>query len=442
MTNSNAKQDRYSTEDREILTEFTSRWSFLARSGQIPPDTADWFCYLMRSGRGAGKTRSGSEWVLQRVRQGYKYIGLIGQTVADVRDTMVEVGESSILKIARPDEMPIYEPSKRRLVFPNGAVATTFSGDKPDQLRGPQFDSVWIDELAKFQYPEETWDNMEFALRLGDRPQVFVTTTPRPIPIIKALLKDPQTIDVRSSTFDNIDNLSSRFLKRIKEKYEGTRLGRQELEGEMLDDNPNALWRRDIIENLRLSHHPVLIRVVTGVDPAVTSGENSADTGIITVGKDAAGHYYVLEDNTIHGTPFEWGSEVVKAYNRNEGDLVVGETNNGGDLVEENIKHIKKGIPFTKVHASRGKIIRAEPISTMYELGLVHHVGVFPELEDQMCTWQPGEKSPDRLDAAVWALWELGGKEYATDTGMISKNPFAGKYAGDGFGDYRRNRYR
>ncbi len=401
------EQSRYSPEEAAILTEYATRWSFLARPGQRPPDTDDWFCYLMRSGRGAGKTRSGAEWVLERVRQGFKHIALIGQTVADVRDTMVEIGPSSILKIAKPEERPLYEPSKRRLVFPSGAIATTFSGDEPDQLRGPQFDSIWVDELAKFKYPEETWDNLEFGLRLGDKPQVFVTTTPRPIKLIKLLLKDPKTLDVRFSTLDNADNLSPAYIQRIQEKYAGTRLGRQELEGEILDDNPNALWQRETIETQRVTQSPVLIRIVTGVDPAVTSGEDSDDTGIITGGISAAGHYYILGDNTIHGTPNEWGSEVVKAYNRHKGDRVVGEVNNGGDLVESNLRHIDKNISFSSVHASRGKLIRAEPIATLYERGMVHHVGVFPELEDQMCSWQPGEKSPDRMDALVWCLWSL-----------------------------------
>ena len=397
----------------DILREYASRWTFLAHPGQIPPTDRAWFCYLMRSGRGGGKTRSGSEWVLQRVRQGYKHIALIGQTAADIRDTMVELGPSSIMKIARANERPIYEPSKRRLTFPNGAVATTFTGEEPDQLRGPSFDTVWIDELAKFRYPEETWDTMEMALRLGDNPQVFCTTTPRPIPIIKRLIKDPTTIDIRFSTSQNAENLSPIFLKRIQERYAGTRLGRQELEGEVLEDNPNALFQRDVIENLRVQSPPkYLTRVVIGVDPAVSDTEESAETGIIAAGLAADGHGYTLQDLSLHGSAAEWARAVIRAFNHNQADRVVGEVNNGGYLVEVNLRTVDKNIPFTAVHASRGKTIRAEPVSSLYEQGRIHHVGTFPELEDQMCDLVAGVKpkiSPDRADALVWAFWELFG---------------------------------
>ncbi len=395
------------TLETAILNEYTTRWSFLAHPGQIPPENIPWFCYLMRSGRGGGKTRSGGEWILKRVKQGYKHIALIGQTAADIRDTMAELGPSSIMKIARPEERPIYEPSKRRLTFPNGAVATTFTGEEPDQLRGPAHDTVWIDELAKFKYPEETWDNMEMGLRLGDNPQVFCTTTPRPIPIIKKLVKDPLTIDIKFSTAQNAENLSPIFLKRIMDKYAGTRLGRQELEGEILDDNPEGLWKRATIEGLRVRQSPQLIRVVIGVDPAVTSGKTSDDTGIIAAGIGVDGHGYILGDNTIHGTPHDWALETVKAFRKFQADRVIGEVNNGGDLVEVNIRTVNPNIPFYAVHASRGKAIRAEPVSGMYEQGRIHHVGTFPELEDQLCEWTPGDKSPDRMDALVWAIWEL-----------------------------------
>ena len=734
--------------DTAILHEYATRWTFQAHPGQIPPKDQAWFCYLMRSGRGGGKTRAGAEWVLQRVRDGYRHIALIGQTAADVRDTMVELGPSSIMKIARPEERPIYEPSKRRLTFPNGAVATTFTGEEPDQLRGPAHDSVWADELClaigtlietdrgaipierikpgmrvwtrhglkkvlhswcsnpdaevyqletndgrtligtwnhpiwveekgftpmsllscrdilkvwdkrqlnqvssgvvidggsmediiaiekgdcftepyikqsmepfqkawistiktkikqitifpiwlqsigenilnnitrvggipentkksgkkftknggmtashgwqsainavynlvlqpliqmcdsvlhlveqsftgkiqntcrnlpvnsvvrnssqlhlmennpcsvrdhvsagilhnttqgneniktasyvgspfirpipgqyvvqknvdislnpivqkvsrcihkypvfnleiegcheyyangilthncKFRYPQETWDNMEFGLRLGDNPQVFCTTTPRPIPIIKQLVKDPTTIDVRFSTMQNAENLSPLFLKRVMDKYSGTRLGRQELEGELLDDNPGALWQRDVIENLRVHTVPPLIRIVVGVDPAVTSGDESAETGIITTGLSAAGHIYVLHDASLRGTPNEWARSTVRSFHAYQGDRVIGEVNNGGDLVEVNLRTVDRDIPFQAVHASRGKQIRAEPVAALYEQGKVHHVGTFPMLEDQMVEWMPGEKSPDRMDALVWSIWAVAG---------------------------------
>ena len=404
-----SQSSQKSVSDIQILREYATRWTFLAHPGQIPPEDRAWFCYLMRSGRGGGKTRAGAEWVLKRVRRGYRHIALIGQTAADIRDTMVELGPSSIMKIARANERPIYEPSKRRLTFPNGAVATTFTGEEPDQLRGPAHDTVWIDELAKFKYPEETWDNMEMGLRLGNNPQVFCTTTPRPIPIIKRLIRDPTTIDVRFSTAQNAENLSPIFLKRIQERYAGTRLGRQELEGEVLEDNPNALFQRDVIENLRVRQAPQLIRVVIGMDPAVTGNEKSDETGIIAGGIAATGHGYILQDASLRASPAEWARAGVRCLHQNQGDRIVGEVNNGGDLVEVNIRTVDRNIPFTAVHASRGKAIRAEPVAALYEQGRIHHVGTFPELEDQMCDWVPGGKSPDRMDALVWCIWELFG---------------------------------
>lgn len=398
-----------SPSDSEILREYASRWVFLAHEGQIPPE-GDWSYYLMRSGRGGGKTRAGAEWILKRVRQGYKSIALVGATAADVRDSMIELGESSIMKIARPGEVPIFEPSKRRLTFPNGAVAVAFSGKEPDLLRGPQHDTAWVDELAKFAYPQETWDNLMFGLRLGDNPQVFITTTPRPIPIIKKLLKHPKTIDVRFSTFSNAENLSPKFLAEVKELYEGTRLGRQELEGEMLEDNPGALWQRDTIEHLRVDDAPSLYRVVVAVDPAVTSGTGADETGIIVAGIASNGHCYVLADKSIQGTPHAWALATSTAYYLFKADRVIGEVNNGGELVEVNLRTVNKTIPFRAVHASRGKRIRAEPISSLYEKGTVHHVETFPQLEDQMCEWVPGEESPDRMDALVYAITALTGK--------------------------------
>ena len=396
-----------SVSDDEVLREYVSRWTFRAHPGQIPPKDRQWSVYLMRSGRGGGKTRAGSEWVLQRVRDGYRSIALVGKTAADVRDTMIELGESSIMKVARPHERPLYEPSKRRLVFPTGAVAVAYNGDEPDQLRGPQHDSAWVDELAKFRYPEECWDNLMFGLRLGPNPQAFVTTTPRPIPIIRKLIADKDTIDVRFSTFDNAENLSPIFLQRVRERYEGTRLGRQELYGEILDDNPGALWKRDVIENLRVREHPPLVRIIVAVDPAVTHNEDSDETGIVTAGIAASGHCYVLDDSSLQGSANQWAVAAVRAYHKWEADRIVGEVNNGGDLVEVNIRTVDPTLPYEAVTASRGKLIRAEPVSALYEQGKVHHVGTFPQLEDQMVEWVPGEKSPDRMDALVWAITKL-----------------------------------
>lgn len=394
--------------DADILREYSTRWAFIAHPGQVPPKDRPWFVYLMRSGRGGGKTRAGAEWVLSRVREGFRNIALVGETAADVRDTMIELGDSSIMKVARPHERPVYEPSKRRLTFPNGAVAVAYNGTEPDQLRGPQHDSAWVDELAKFKYPQECWDNLIFGLRLGKNPQIFLTTTPRPIPIIRSLIGKPDTVDVRFSTFDNAENLSPVFLAKVRELYEGTRLGRQELGGEILDDNPGALWQRDVIERQRAREAPPLLRVVVGVDPAVTNTEGSDETGIVVDGIDAAGHLYILADYSLKGPPHAWATAAYKAYLDFKADRVVGEVNNGGDLVEVNLRTVAPDIPFKAVHASRGKQIRAEPVASLYEQGRAHHVGTFPHLEDQMCEWVPGQKSPDRMDAHVWAATELG----------------------------------
>jgi len=394
-------------------------WKFWARPSQVIPE-GNWFTWLLRSGRGFGKTRTGSETVIQWASEGYSPIALVGQTKADVRDTMVELGDSSILKVAPPWFRPVYEPSKRRLTFPNGSICIIYSGDEPDQLRGPQHQKAWVDELAKFKYPEETWDNLEFGLRLGDNPQVICTTTPRPIRIIKDLIADKRTVETRGNTLDNASNLNPLFLDRMLTKYQGTRLGRQELNGDILDDNPNALWKRPLIEEARVASAPDLDRVVVGVDPAVTSSTTSNDTGIIVAGVNKKfldpktgkklPHYYILGDYTIHGTPHQWALAVVSAFHKHQADKVVGETNNGGDLVESNIKSVEANIPYTKVHASRGKAPRAEPVSSLYEQGRVHHVGYYAELEDQQCDWVQGEgESPDRIDALVWAITELMG---------------------------------
>ena len=388
-------------------------WQLLARPAQrIPP--GDWFTWLLRSGRGYGKTRTGSETVIQWAMQGYSPIALVGQTKADVRDTMVEIGDSSIMQVAPPWFRPVYEPSKRRLTFPNGSICLIYSGDEPDQLRGPQHQKAWVDELAKFKYPEETWDNLEFGLRKGDNPQVICTTTPRPIKIIRDLIADPRTVETRGNTLENAANLNPAFLERMQAKYSGTRLGRQELNGDILDDNPEALWKRSDIDNNRVRSIPELSYVVVGVDPAATSKEGSDDTGIIAAGKDDNGHYYVLGDYTIHGTPKQWGDAAITAYHKHKANVIIGETNNGGEMVEHTLKTIDPKIPFKAVHASRGKATRAEPISALYEQGKVHHFGTFPELEDQLCEWVPGvEKSPDRLDALVWALSKLSEKTNA-----------------------------
>ena len=346
------------------------------------------------------------------MRQGYKRIALVGQTKADVRDTMVELGDSSILKVVAPWERPKYIPSKRRLVWLNKdgsekAVAIFYSGDEPDQLRGPQHDTAWVDELAKFKYPKDTWDNLEFGLRLSNNPQVIVTTTPRPIPILKEIIADDSNIVEVGHTEENLANLAPSFVKRVYKKYGGTRIGRQELAGEILDDNPNALWRRAWIEDLRTVKAPDLKRIIVAVDPQGTNELESAETGIVVAGVGVDEHGYILADCTVKGSPDEWGRAAVTAYNTYSASKIVGEVNNGGDMIEFVIRSVQKGLSYGKVRATRGKQLRAEPISALYEQKKIHHVGAFPQLEDQMCEWVPGDKSPDRLDALVWALTEL-----------------------------------
>lgn len=389
-------------------------WKFWARETQLPPDW-NWYVWLLLSGRGGGKTRTGSELVIKWASQGFSPIALVAATAADVRDTMVEAGESSILKVSPPWFMPNYEPSKRRLTWPNGVFGTTYSGDEPDQLRGPEHQKAWADEIAKYKYPQDTWDNLMFGLRSGDNPQAIVTTTPRPIKIIKDLVADPRTAVTYGHTLDNEANLAPDFLVYIQRRYGGTRLGRQELAGEILDDNPNALWARDRIDQLRVKKAPDLTRVVVSVDPQGVSKENAAegntaDTGIIVAGIaeiNSVVHGYILADLTINGSPARWATAAVTGYHKFKADRVVGEINFGGDMIESTIKTADPQVPFKRVHASRGKIIRAEPVSALYEQGRVHHIGFFPELEDQLTEWVPGNKSPDRLDALVWALYDL-----------------------------------
>ncbi len=335
---------------------------------------------------------------------------------------MIEVEQSSILNISPPSFMPDYQPSKRRLVWPNGAVGTVFSGDEPDQLRGPQHDSAWVDELSKFKYPQRTWDMLELGLRIGDNPQVVVTNTPRPIPIIKELIADPRTANVVGSTYENIANLAPQFIERILEKYDGTHLGRQELHGEVLEDREGALWKRAaMIDAHRVIRHPPLVRVVVGIDPP----GGRAECGIVAAGIDGNGHGYVLEDPSLVGSPATWGTASVTSYHRTQADRMVAEINFGGDMVGHTISTIDKTVAFKAVRASRGKMIRAEPVAALYEQGRVHHVGQFALLEDEMCSWVPDEGmlSPNRLDALVWALTELmlGKKDY--------KKPGAVKYA-------------
>ena len=364
------------------------------------------------AGRGFGKTRTGAEWIRDRVREGARRIAIVGRTASDVRDVMVE-GETGILAVSPPWNRPQYEPSKRRITWPNGAVATTYTGDKPDQLRGPQHDTAWADELAAWRYPE-AWDMLMLGLRVGDKPRVIATTTPRPIKLIQDLVArdGDDVVVVKGSTFENIDNLAGPFKDQILRQYEGTRLGRQELYAELLEDVPGALWRRIWFEreDFRLSKAPDLERVVVAIDPAVTSGDESNETAIIVCGK-TGDEGYVTDDRTLIGTPEQWGTAAVNAYVDHDADLIVAEDNNGGEMVEYTIRTVAKNMGISvnvkRIRASRGKYTRAEPIAALYEQGKIHHVGVYSELEDQQCTWVPGDDSPDRMDADVWGFTEL-----------------------------------
>ncbi|MDQ0417912.1 phage terminase large subunit-like protein [Croceifilum oryzae] len=380
-------------------------WRFWARPNQLPPK-GNWRTWLLLAGRGFGKTRTGAEWVRSLVEtEQAKRIALVAPTAADARDVVVE-GESGIMAISSPWFMPIYEPSKRRITWPNGAIATLYSADEPERLRGPQHDAAWCDELAAWRYPD-SWDMLLFGLRLGKDPRVVVTTTPKPTPIIKSLVKAETTAITKGSTFDNAENLAPAFLKQILSKYDGTRLGRQELYADILDDNPGALWNQRMVDKLRVKEYPDLVRVVVAIDPAVTSSDESDETGMIVAGVGVDGHGYVLEDLSLRSTPDGWARIAVEAYHRHRADRVVAETNNGGDMVEHTIRTVDATVSYKKLHASRGKLTRAEPIAALYEQGRVHHVGDFGDLEDQLCSWTPGEKSPDRMDALVWSLTEL-----------------------------------
>ena len=380
-------------------------WTLWARPKQLAPE-GDWRVWLILAGRGFGKTRSGAEWVRQKVQQGQaNRIALVGATAADVRDTMVE-GESGLLRIFPTGERPRYEPSKRRITFHNGAKATTFSADEPDRLRGPNHDLAWCDEIAAWRYPD-AWDQLIFGLRIGNDPRLVATTTPRPTKLIRQLVDRPDVAVTRGSTFENKANLAPTFLEEVMSRYEGTRLGRQELYAEILDDVEGALWNRQLIENARVNAYPDLVRIVVGVDPAISSNETSAETGIVAGGIDQNGYGYVLDDRSVKGSPVEWANSAIALYHRCSADRIVVEANQGGDMVRHTLQTVESQIPIKMVHATRGKRTRAEPVSALYEQGKVFHVGAFPTLEDQMCSWTPDSASPDRLDALVWAVTEL-----------------------------------
>lgn len=397
-------------EEAHLLCYDWRRW---ARPNQIIPP-GDWFVWLILAGRGWGKSRTGAEAVREEVETGRSgRIALIAETSADARDVMVE-GESGILAISPPWDRPKYEPSKRRLTWNSGAIATLYDAREPDQLRGPQHDFFWADELAKFRYAQAVWDNMLPGLRLGRHPRGVITTTPKPIPLIKALIRDPGVYLTKGKSTENLSNLAATFKRAVIDRYAGTRLGRQELDAEILEDVPGALWTRRGIDESRVDKAPELTRVVVSVDPAATGGESANENGIIVVGMGKDKQGYVIDDWSERGSPDKWARKVVAAYRRYEADKVVIEVNQGGDMVAQVLRSVEPHLPIVEVRASRGKYVRAEPVAALYEQGRVRHVGAFAELEDQMVTFTPERAadrsdgySPDRVDALVWALSEL-----------------------------------
>jgi phage terminase large subunit-like protein len=386
------------------LHKLLREWHFWRRDNQTPP-SGNWRWWLILAGRGFGKTRTGAEYIRERVRDGMATrIALVGRTVGDVREVMVE-GPSGILAVSPPSERPEYNPSMRRLTWPNGAIATTFSSENPEQARGPEHDLVWGDETAT--WGEGLFSNIDLGLRQkgpkGDRAHGILTTTPKPVPIIRQLTAEPRCIVTRGSTYDNVANLDSSFMEIIERTYDGTRLGRQEVWAELLDDVEGALWTLAMLDETRVRDFPELARLVISIDPATTANATSDETGIIVCGAGIDGDGYVLEDLSCKLSPAAWAKRAVDAYWDWKADEIVAEVNQGGDMVEATIKAVDPRVPVRKVNARRGKFVRAEPVAALYEQKRMHHVGTFKLLEAQMTSWTgvTGERSPDRMDALV-----------------------------------------
>jgi phage terminase large subunit-like protein len=408
--------------DDATLAFVLGDWQLWARDDQLPPwltaSGDPWRVWLILGGRGAGKTRAGAEWVRAKAlgqaplgSTRATRIALVGETLGDVRRVMIE-GVSGLLSIHAAAERPELEVSKMQLVWPNGTVAQMFSAEDADSLRGPQFDAAWCDELAKWREPERAWDMLQFCMRLGELPQVTVTTTPRPIPLLKAIMNDAGTAITRAATSANAANLAPTFMTEMSRRYHGTVLGRQELFGEIVEENSGSLWRRDWIEANRVAECPMLRHVVVAVDPPVTATANSDACGIIIAGLGADGRAYIAEDRSLQGRePHVWARAAVRAYREHMADRVVAEVNQGGDLVLAILRQIDDTVAVRKVRATRGKWLRAEPVAALYAEGRVAHVGHFPILEEQMLAFGADGlakgRSPDRVDALVWALTDL-----------------------------------
>ena len=413
------------------VEELKHTWSFWARDNQLEPDDNGCNVWMVNAGRGFGKTRCGVEWVRENVKRGVKRIAAVAATNSDIERVMVK-GESGFLSVCWAGDktyagkkmgFPEWSPTKRTLTWDNGAQVQFFSAEEPERLRGPQFELAWCDETAAWNKDMDTWDMLQFCMRLGKHPRIMVTTTPKPTKLIRKILKDPKTVVTSGSTFDNAANLASTYLEAVKSQYEGTRLGRQELYAEVLEEAEGALWTTDMLDKASVKHDdvPHLNRIVVAIDPAITSNAESDMTGIVVAGVDVNGIAYVLGDYTERLSPQGWASKAISLYHLHSADRIVAERNQGGDMVRRTLEVEDETVPIKLVHASRGKYARAEPISALYERGLVRHVANPPdgsslnELETQMRTWEPlgSIGSPDRLDALVWALTDLSLNGYA-----------------------------
>lgn len=411
--------------------ELKHDWNFWARDNQLEPDGSEWNTWFINAGRGFGKTRSGVEWVRENVKRGCKRIAAVASTNSDIERVMVK-GESGFLSVCWKGDktyagkkmgFPEWSPTKRTLTWENGAQVQFFSAEEPERLRGPQFELAWCDETAAWNKDMDTWSMLQFCMRLGKHPRIMVTTTPKPTKLIRQILKDPKTVVTTGSTFDNSANLAGTYLKAVKEQYEGTRLGRQELYAEVLEEAQGALWTTAMLDEASVKHEavPDLSRIVVALDPAVTSNAESDMTGIVVAGIDVNGIAYVLGDYTDRLSPQGWASKAIELYHQYQADRIVAEVNQGGDMVKTTIHGEDETVPYKAVRASRGKFARAEPISALYERGLVKHVSNPPdgsslnELETQMRTWEPlgSIGSPDRLDALVWAITDLSLNGYS-----------------------------
>jgi phage terminase large subunit-like protein len=384
----------------------------LARKEQLPPD-GDWNIWLYLAGRGAGKTRTAAEWLAwEAISKPDTRWAIVAPTFSDARDTCAE-GESGIINILhRYQALKMYNRSMGEIGLINGSQIKLFSADEPDRFRGPQHHGAWCDELAAYRY-QDAWDQLQFGLRLGEKPRIVVTTTPRPTSLIRSIAgrEDGSVAVTRGSTFDNAANLAPSALLELQARYNNTRLGRQELYGEILEDQEGALWTRGVIDRNRITEAPPMSRIVVSIDPAVTNTAASDETGIIVAGCDTNGHGYVLHDGTMRGSPLEWAQKAVDLFDRYKADSLLVEVNQGGDMVSAVLKQVRVSLPIREIRAHVGKKLRAEPVAAMYEQGRVHHVGQFTQLEDQMTIWTPADaNSPDRLDAMVQAFSDLLGK--------------------------------